>query len=145
MDNKAYSPKDAKIIRDNEGKTPYELLELGLSQKAFTRLTSDLAEQAAAPTASQVSASVQTAKNLAAQKNDEPAAGIMGGGIKPAITEVVPAKASMNIQPVITPLPTASNIKQKTVVGPTGIPQKVAAKQAEKLARNKDYQIIDNG
>lgn len=33
-----FSPKDAKIIRDNPGKSPDELLELGLSLKAFARL-----------------------------------------------------------------------------------------------------------
>lgn len=33
-----FSPKDARIIRDNPGKNPDELLELGLSLKAFARL-----------------------------------------------------------------------------------------------------------
>ncbi|OSZ79112.1 hypothetical protein CAP35_12925 [Chitinophagaceae bacterium IBVUCB1] len=33
-----YSPKDARIIRDNEDKTPDELLALGLSQRGYRRL-----------------------------------------------------------------------------------------------------------
>lgn len=33
-----FAPKDAKIIRENEGKTAYELLAMGLSEKAFSRL-----------------------------------------------------------------------------------------------------------
>ena len=38
VDTKDFQPKDAKIIRDNVDKSPYELLELGLSQKAYDRL-----------------------------------------------------------------------------------------------------------
>ncbi len=38
MDLKKFSPKDAKIIRDNPGRTADELLDLGLSQKATQRL-----------------------------------------------------------------------------------------------------------
>lgn len=38
MDNSKFAPRDQKIITENEGKTPYELLELGLSEKAYNRL-----------------------------------------------------------------------------------------------------------
>lgn len=38
MDTKGFSPKDAKIIRENEGKSVYELTMLGLSSKAAERL-----------------------------------------------------------------------------------------------------------
>lgn len=38
MNLKNYSPKDARLIKDNEGKTPDELLALGLSQRGYRRL-----------------------------------------------------------------------------------------------------------
>jgi len=38
MDTQKFAPRDQKIITDNEGKSPYELLELGLSEKAYNRL-----------------------------------------------------------------------------------------------------------
>lgn len=41
MNLKNYSPKDARLIRDNEGKTPDELLALGLSQRGYRRLLED--------------------------------------------------------------------------------------------------------
>lgn len=34
-----FAPRDAKIIKENEGKSVYELLQLGLSAKAGDRLT----------------------------------------------------------------------------------------------------------
>lgn len=42
-----FSPKDAKIIRDNQEKTAEELLALGLSQKAYSRLKESSDENAA--------------------------------------------------------------------------------------------------
>ena len=33
-----FAPKDAKIIKDNPGKSPYELKELGLSDPGFEKL-----------------------------------------------------------------------------------------------------------
>ena len=38
MNLKNYSPKDARLIKENEGKTPDELLALGLSQRGYRRL-----------------------------------------------------------------------------------------------------------
>jgi hypothetical protein len=38
MTQKRFSPKDAKIIRDNPGKSPGELTALGLSKAAYGRL-----------------------------------------------------------------------------------------------------------
>lgn len=38
MNLKNYSPKDARLIKDNEGKTPDELLTLGLSQRGYRRM-----------------------------------------------------------------------------------------------------------
>ncbi|PUZ25022.1 hypothetical protein DCC81_11960 [Chitinophaga parva] len=38
MEDLKLAPKDAKIYRENPGKTPYELKELGLSNPAFERL-----------------------------------------------------------------------------------------------------------
>lgn len=37
-DLSSFGPKDQKILRENPGKTPYELAELGLTNKAFERL-----------------------------------------------------------------------------------------------------------
>lgn len=39
IDTSNFGPKDAKIIRENPGKDAYQLAELGLSNKAFERLT----------------------------------------------------------------------------------------------------------
>jgi hypothetical protein len=41
MNLKNYSPKDARLIRDNDGKTPDELLDLGLSQRGYRRMLED--------------------------------------------------------------------------------------------------------
>lgn len=41
MNLKNYSPKDARLLKDNEGKTPDELLVLGLSQRGYRRLLED--------------------------------------------------------------------------------------------------------
>lgn len=38
IDLKKFSPKDAKLINEHEGKSIYELLQLGISQKAGDRL-----------------------------------------------------------------------------------------------------------
>ncbi len=38
MKTQRFAPKDAKIIREHEGATPEQLLELGLSKKAYQRL-----------------------------------------------------------------------------------------------------------
>ena len=38
MEPVTYSNRDAKIIKDNPGKSPYELQELGLSGKGFEKL-----------------------------------------------------------------------------------------------------------
>lgn len=44
MNIKKFSPKDARIIKDNEGKTPDELLTLGLSQRGYRRMLEDSVE-----------------------------------------------------------------------------------------------------
>lgn len=44
MNIKKFSPKDARILKDNEGKTPEELLALGLSQRGYRRLLEDSVE-----------------------------------------------------------------------------------------------------
>ncbi len=38
MKTRRFAPKDAKIIRENKDASPEELLELGLSKKAYQRL-----------------------------------------------------------------------------------------------------------
>jgi hypothetical protein len=38
IDLTGFAPRDAKLIKDNEGKSIYDLLQLGLSQKAADRL-----------------------------------------------------------------------------------------------------------
>jgi hypothetical protein len=40
MESIRYAPRDAKIIKDNPGKSPYELQALGISDKAFEKLMS---------------------------------------------------------------------------------------------------------
>jgi hypothetical protein len=39
MEAKKFSPKDAKLIRENPGKSPGELSSLGLSKSAYNKLT----------------------------------------------------------------------------------------------------------
>ncbi len=41
MEYKKFSPRDAKLLKDNEGKTPDELRALGLSERAYRRLLAD--------------------------------------------------------------------------------------------------------
>lgn len=41
MNTKKFSPKDARLMKNNEGKTPDELLALGLSQRGYRRLLED--------------------------------------------------------------------------------------------------------
>ncbi len=41
MNLKKFSPKDTRLIKDNEGKTPDELLALGLSQRGYRRMLED--------------------------------------------------------------------------------------------------------
>jgi len=41
MNMKKFSQKDARLIKDNKGKTPDELLALGLSQQGYRRLLED--------------------------------------------------------------------------------------------------------
>ncbi|MBS1771521.1 MAG: hypothetical protein JST82_01585 [Bacteroidetes bacterium] len=41
MKLKNYSVKDSRIIQDNEGKSPDDLLELGLSQRGYRRMLED--------------------------------------------------------------------------------------------------------
>lgn len=44
MNLKNYPPKDTRLINDNEGKFPDELLALGLSQRGYRRLLEDSIE-----------------------------------------------------------------------------------------------------
>lgn len=42
METKKFSPKDAKLIRDNPGNSPEALLTLGLSNAAYNRLRENI-------------------------------------------------------------------------------------------------------
>ena len=139
-DTTGYSPKDAKIIRDNEGKSPYELLELGLSQRAFDRLTLQLENERSAPQPKTAATGGDTTGGTAAGSEAK-----TDNAIKPAVVEKVPGK-TVPAKPALTsysaPAMGTGTVK---IVGPTGIPQVLNSKQANKLvAKNPDlYRIID--
>jgi len=127
MDLSTYSNRDAKIIRDNPDASPYDLLALGLSQKAYDRYTETLEKQSKAP----VPRSSTAGKDE--DVDDSPAQ--PSEGIKPAIVETVAAKPNV-VKPVLSSAVNNAGdvLSTLTIIGPTGIPQKMNAKQAVKLA-----------
>lgn len=68
MKTKRFSPRDAKLIRDNPDKDPDELLELGLSQKAYSRLQ-EKQDEILQPVSITKSAPAQQQKSIVAMSN----------------------------------------------------------------------------
>jgi hypothetical protein len=138
MDLTAFAPKDRALIKNNPDKTPYELLALGLSQKAYERLTVD------------GSTGNDNAGNDAPPPGNDSDQGT--GAVAPAspaapgpVVERVKINAAP-IQPTTRPYNgnTGGVFTQRTVVGPNGIPQKLSAKQAERLvASSPKYKFVD--
>ncbi len=74
MNLKNYSPKDARLIKDNEGKSPDELLALGLSQRAYRRLLEEAIdiEQTASAVLQPLSVEAINLKAVQAPKGELP-------------------------------------------------------------------------
>lgn len=72
MNLKNYSPKDARLIKDNEGKTPDELLAIGLSQRGYRRLLEDSIEIAQSNSATLHPVSVEAVNLQAVKLPSEP-------------------------------------------------------------------------
>ncbi len=141
-----FSTKDAKIIRENEGKTPYDLLQLGLSQKGYERLLERHSEAAqAGGVAGAADAGVEADSSdggdaEAAGANDE------GQPLQPSEVERTDAGTVRHSQPQMSaPANDGTPLVQRTIVGPNGVQQTMAAKAAEKLATRypDEYRLID--
>lgn len=129
--------RDAKIMRENEGKTPYELLQLGLSKAAYERLmnekvepTKTVVEEAPAPEP-QISASTESklTPDVVEHIDHKP----KKAAAQPRLGRTADQLAKAKI-----------GNRQVRLVGPTGIPQLVSEKQAQKMvARNPSiYKIV---
>ena len=134
-----YGNRDAKIIRENEGKTPYELLDLGLSKSAYERLM----KKTEKPTVTEAVSEPKEAVKPEAPKPESAA-------LKPDVVEQTtkrPAQPKLGRTAAQITTALHGKPKQVTIVGPTGIPKLMAQKQAEKLVqRNPNrYQIVTNG
>lgn len=134
--------RDAKIMRENEGKTPYELLQLGLSKAAYERLLAAKTEDAG-------KAITETAKEVVEAQSPVSVVAEAPAPLTPTTVEQVDRKkiaAQPRLGRTAAELSTMKQAtpKQVRVLGPTGIPQLIAEKQALKLvARNPNlYKII---
>lgn len=126
-----FAPKDAKIIRENPDKSPYELMtDFGLSEKAYNRLLEQESVERAAPKAK-------------VQQPEQQAQTQSSGAIQPEKVEKVKGKPKAH-QPAISSLPASSVFETVQIVGPTGIPQKMNATRARRLANKypNEYKII---
>ena len=74
MNLKNFSPKDSRLIKDNEGKTPDELLTLGLSQRGYRRMLEEgiEVEQSASATLQPISVEAINLKPVALSAADRP-------------------------------------------------------------------------
>lgn len=148
IDLNLYGTRDAKLIRENPNKTPYELLQLGLSHKAYTRLTAEptgaIAQAETEQPAEDTSAVVPSVEAL------QPAP-VPDTALKPTIVEEVshrPAQPRLGrtADALIARAqqPEGSPFKQVTVIGPSGIPKSMNEKQARKMvAMNpSQYKIV---
>jgi len=137
-----YAPRDEKLIRENEGKTAYELLELGLSNKAFERLSAEKESQRNAPTISEKNEHVSPNSEIKGVDRIEGES----ESLTPTVVEKAtkPKAAKPTLSDLRTPAKSGGILTTVKVVGPTGIPQNMSANAAEKLVRRQPnkYHII---
>lgn len=140
MSKEQYGTRDAKIIRENEGKTPYELLQLGLSKAAYERMVKG---------ETTVKEAVSEPKEPVAPKLETPATSTV---LKPDVVEQVttkkqPAQPRLGRTAEQIGVALIGKARQVTVIGPTGIPKLMADKQAERLVQGNPnlYKIVKNG
>lgn len=124
-----FAPKDAKIIRENPDKSPYELMtDFGLSEKAYNRLLEQESVERAAP-------------KVQAESQPNPKS---SGAIQPEKVEKVKGKSAN--QPALSSLPTQQPGVFQTVkiVGGSGVPQTMNRKMAEDMVRRypNEFKII---
>lgn len=164
MDTPNYSPKDAKIIRENPDKTPYGLLGLGLSNAAYNRMMANQPPAASTPTPDGQAPTVVDAPTAipSAEGNSVPATQ-PGQDLTavPVVTEAANVPAAASTQNVLMPsvvdnapatpqLSTyertagESNLKTRIVIGPLG-PRRMNANYAAGLVRRlpKEYKFGD--
>lgn len=135
IDTGTFAPRDAKIIKENEAKTPYELLELGLSEKAYQRMISgDYKEKKEEP-------SKETPKQETAQVVQEEKSNI----VKPkSVQEVPTSKTKLTAPNVYKAQKVASNVGSVNVYNKrTGSTVKMSVSAANRLAKQPNiYQIL---
>ena len=131
MDLSNFSNRDAKIIRDNPTKTPFELVRLGLSPRAFERLLNE---------------SKEAIKEEKPPIQMPPAKEESEGSDKPKEMQAESVQQVIMNQPNrVNDYRPANSSGQRTVVGPTGLPQKMNAKRAIQLTTKypNEYKLID--
>jgi len=151
MDLSKYSAKDAKIIKDNPGKTPFELARLGLSPRGFERLLSELKieeKEKAEATDSDTECGCEhipegeegeaRPRRNSAEFDDEVQE---DQKMKPDSVK----KVVMNQPKLSDYQPTKSTNQQRTIVGRNGIPRKMNAARAIKLAAKypNEFKLLD--
>lgn len=165
MEDLKLAPRDAKIYRENPGKTPYELKELGLSNPAFERLMAqastnvaviadptleaeNASSDASADTAAETQPPLQPKDNeLPAQTAPTPGAPLQPSSSAPALPSgnAAPAQPSITnplIGKITNPSSSTANSKhgnlnpnQVWVQGPDGRVNPMGREFAVRLAR----------
>lgn len=170
MATTSFSKKDQKIIDDNPGKSPYELVELGLSDKAFQELLAQEGEQKQAPRPSSAPPPAPPAPPADGGDGAAPAPGLATEASAPPAPSTV-VKSNLpepGIRPDVQVQPTVerSNLDQPAVMRPqlsdpvvadgsihqtvklrtkaTGVTTSMSVKAANGLARKypDQYEIV---
>lgn len=130
VDVSKFGPKDAKIIRENEGKTPYELLELGLSQKAYDRLISGEAKE--------------TVSKATEEETVETANATTSNVVKPSSVKIIEPKVTLTSPTEYRQQKAkAQSGTVKILNRRTGKVVTLSANAANRLLKNpKEYQLI---
>jgi hypothetical protein len=116
IDTKSFGPKDKKVIRENPGKTPHELYELGLTPKAFERLLSgdyNTTEDPKDDTTDLDNPKDDTQDDVIIPKATDNKGPLKPSSVQQVATASAPAKPILSVpkpQATITPRPTPGNV-----------------------------------
>lgn len=121
---KGFAPKDAKIIKQNSDKTPYELLALGISHKAYERLL----EQEPTPTKED-----NTTVDASMVENTE-------GKLQPTKVEKVEYQKATDTKQISKAVQNSSSVRVKNIE--TGKVISTSQYFAKILIRNGKHQIV---
>lgn len=144
IDLSNFRPKDAKIISENEGKEPYDLLELGLSQKAYERLISGDYKQLK-ETEAKAEVQKDISKNTEIKPEIKPMQESKSNIVQPAsIKEVPTSKTKLTAPNVYKAQKAASNVGSVSVYNKrTGRTTKMSVSAANRLTKQPNiYQIL---